>query len=272
MSVRIAIVLFAFLPALYILRLDRFSREDWKHVLIDLAFLPRLFGYTAAIAAAIGLGFEESPFQSGSLEVASRIGVRDYLASHKVITFFAFVLWTSYINYWFHRLLHKIEAGWELHKVHHSATRMTGFSWLRMHPIDEVLTNYVLGILTCIMVPELGTRTAANYVLFISLHNIAIHSEWRASWGRWSWVFTSPAAHQIHHSTNPKHFNSNFGAPFSVWDRLHGTYVDPFKSEAPTAYGVDDVSATNVRELLISPIARSLARLFAVSRPIKPYP
>jgi sterol desaturase/sphingolipid hydroxylase (fatty acid hydroxylase superfamily) len=33
-------------------------------------------------------------------------------------------------------------------------------------------------------------------------------------------VFISPAQHQLHHSTDPKHYDCNFGAIFSLWDNI----------------------------------------------------
>ena len=36
----------------------------------------------------------------------------------------------------------------------------------------------------------------------------------------------SPSLHWLHHSDNPKHFNTNFGVNFTFWDKLFGTYLD----------------------------------------------
>lgn len=258
----------AFGAALYVLRLERFRRKDWQHVATDVAFAAVAFwGYIGVIEAAIGVAFTNSPLHAWSLGAAGAIGARDFLAKHNVIAFFAFALWTSYFTYWTHRLSHKIHALWEVHKVHHSATRMTGLSVFRVHPIEEVLISYVGPVLTILLLPELGSRSAVNYGFLLLVHNIAVHSEWKATWRWCSWLVTSPAAHQIHHSTNPKHFNANFGVPLCIWDRLHGTYVDPLKTEAPTAYGVDDVAPTSPRALLWDPAVRFVQRLLPQRAP-----
>lgn len=251
--------------ALWLLRLHRLTQMDRRHLAIDVAFAALAFcGYIALLEAFIGIGF--TPLRAWTMEAASRIYIRDWLAGHKVVAFFAFALWTSYFTYWTHRLSHKIHALWELHKVHHSATRMTGLSQFRVHPLEEVIISYVAPVLTILLLPELGSASAVNYGVLLMVHNTLIHSEWKASWGRWSLVLTSPLAHQIHHSTNPKHFNSNFGVPFIVWDRLHGTYVDPLKSELPTAYGVSGVDQDG-KALLIDPVVKfSVAALPSTKR------
>ena len=52
------------------------------------------------------------------------------------------------------------------------------------------------------------------------------HSHIWFSWGdkleNW---FISPAQHQVHHSDNPKHFDTNLGSALAVWDRLGGTLI-----------------------------------------------
>ena len=41
----------------------------------------------------------------------------------------------------------------------------------------------------------------------------------------------SPAQHQIHHSTNPVHFDKNYGVVLSVWDRINGTLVESERNQ-----------------------------------------
>ena len=36
-------------------------------------------------------------------------------------------------------------------------------------------------------------------------------------------IFFSPAQHQIHHSTDPRHFNKNFASDLSIWDWMFGS-------------------------------------------------
>jgi len=45
-------------------------------------------------------------------------------------------------------------------------------------------------------------------------------------------VLQSPAHHQIHHSTDPKHFNKNLGLGLSIWDWAFRTLYIPTRREA----------------------------------------
>lgn len=266
----------AFIVVLYILRLDRFKRSDWQSIGVDVAFSLLVFwGYIEVIEAATGIGFSHSPLHSATLEAAGALKIREVIAKHEGLTNLAYIVWTSYFSYWTHRLSHRIGPLWELHKVHHSATRMTGLSQFRAHPGDALLTAWVAPVLITLILPETGPRFALYYGTFVMVHTTIIHSEWKATWGRWSWLFISPLAHQIHHSTNPRHFDSNFGAPFSVWDRLHGTYVDPITTEAPKNYGVDGIEPNNLKMLIVDPVVRFslslVAGLYSWSRTTRGY-
>lgn len=257
MSLAFLIKLSAVVAALLILRAWAMKWRDWQHLAIDAGFaLAAFWGYMELVQAAAGIGFRHSPLQGWADAGAEAIGARAFIADHKFILPVAYVLWTTYFNYWSHRIFHKVRALWELHKVHHSATRMTGLSVYRVHPLEEFVSSYFAPLMIALLLPETGPRFAIYWGLFIFVHNMLIHSEWRATWGMASLVFTSPAAHQVHHSTNQKHFDSNFGSPLSIWDRLHGTYVDPLKTEAPTSYGVDGFSSTSLRALLVDPFVR----------------
>jgi sterol desaturase/sphingolipid hydroxylase (fatty acid hydroxylase superfamily) len=48
------------------------------------------------------------------------------------------------------------------------------------------------------------------------------------------WVVVTPSVHVVHHHARRAETDSNYGAIFTVWDRLFGTYREPRPaSEAP---------------------------------------
>ena len=47
-----------------------------------------------------------------------------------------------------HYLQHKVPVLWEFHKVHHSAEVLTPITVYRMHPLDNVLTSTLAGLLS----------------------------------------------------------------------------------------------------------------------------
>ncbi len=140
-----------------------------------------------------------------------------------LVQYAVFVLIFTFVNYWAHRLLHS-RVLWEIHKVHHSAEDYNVLLPYRNHPVDFILgTLYATAIATALGAkPETTVLWLATNAVYQSF----VHSSFEWKW-RWvEYVLIIPAAHRIHHSAEPKHYDSNFGI-LSVWDRMFGTYIPP---------------------------------------------
>ena len=68
---------------------------------------------------------------------------------------------------------------------------------------------------------------AGNNIILVVFIHVYVHLQHTHLWisfrGLLGRVFISPAHHQVHHSTNPVHFNKNLGSCLAVWDWLFGT-------------------------------------------------
>ena len=137
-----------------------------------------------------------------------------------------------------HVLQHRVPVLWCFHKVHHSAPVMTPFTAYRSHPVDDLTEGAIVsvllgvfdGVLLLLLDPTISLVTIAgtNAVFLIGLAGFANlrHSHVWISWGhRLEHVLCSPAQHQIHHSTDPRHHDRNFGGLLSLWDWLFGTLI-----------------------------------------------
>lgn len=144
-----------------------------------------------------------------------------------------------------HRAYHEIPFLWELHKVHHSAEVMTPITFIRAHPIDLMIQNSMklLSIAIAsgvflyfypnkdgaIMVAGIDAAAFIYYMIGANLH----HSHIWVSFGKpIEYFIMSPAQHQIHHSTNPKHFDKNYGSMLSFWDWIFKSLYIPEKHES----------------------------------------
>ena len=140
-----------------------------------------------------------------------------------LVQYVVFVLIFTFVNYWAHRLLHS-KVLWEIHKVHHSAEDYNVLLPYRNHPVDFIIgTLYGVAIATLLGArPETTVLWLATNAVYQSL----VHSnvEWKWRWVEY--ILIIPAAHRIHHSILPKHYDSNFGI-LSIWDRMFGTYIPP---------------------------------------------
>ena len=58
-----------------------------------------------------------------------------------------------------HYLQHKVPFLWAFHKVHHSAEVLTPITVYRMHPVDDLLTATMVGLLTGLSAAHFGSST-----------------------------------------------------------------------------------------------------------------
>lgn len=73
------------------------------------------------------------------------------------------------------------------------------------------------------------------------------------------WAFATPENHSVHHSTRRSQTDSNYGVLLIIWDRLFGTYTDPFAA-GEVRYGlgpVEDARAANLLSQLCLPFMRA---------------
>jgi sterol desaturase/sphingolipid hydroxylase (fatty acid hydroxylase superfamily) len=136
-----------------------------------------------------------------------------------------FFLVIDFLSWAFHRAQHAIPFMWSMHSLHHSDESMNATTAGRHFWVDRVLkamTTFPLGALIIHPTPELALANALfNNWNFLSHANLKWH------WGPLTWLLNSPAYHRIHHSTDPRHFNSNFANYFPIWDVIAGTYRRP---------------------------------------------
>jgi sterol desaturase/sphingolipid hydroxylase (fatty acid hydroxylase superfamily) len=142
-----------------------------------------------------------------------------------------------------HYLQHRVPVLWEFHKIHHAAAVLTPITAYRIHPVDFVLEQFLIGLL-------IGTVSGAFSYWFpsgvteLTLLNISViyflyllsanlrHSHIALPFGRrTSHVVSSPLMHQIHHSAEVRHVDKNFALVFSLWDYLVGTLYIPGRPE-----------------------------------------
>jgi sterol desaturase/sphingolipid hydroxylase (fatty acid hydroxylase superfamily) len=190
-------------------------------------------------------------------------------------------------GYWLdHYLSHRVPFLWEFHKVHHTAEVLTPLTNYRVHPGDtlvfvnilaltmggtEGLLNYAFGK------PVAPFTLWSNNIIILAGTYLIDHLHhthfWIAFTGFWGKVFVSPAHHQIHHSTNPIHFNKNMGSCLSIFDWMFGTLHLPQKEREKLTFGVEEdvpVDQHSWKEGVFMPFLRAPARVLpALTWPIR---
>ena len=226
------------------------------------AILSYQFVSNAIIAGLVGLFGPASP------------SALPTFVSRAAITVMLFL--TYEFGYWFnHWLSHKVPFLWEFHKVHHTAEVLTPLTNFRVHPIYMLVFANILPLSAAIangFGHYLFGDTAYQYalsdtniilVLFIHAYVHLQHSHmWIAFTGVLGRVFISPAHHQIHHSADPKHFNSNYGSCLALRDWLFGTLTIPRKERERLRFGIDGhTDAHTVKAEMLRPFAEAAGHL-----------
>ncbi|MCJ8312881.1 MAG: sterol desaturase family protein [Pseudomonadales bacterium] len=127
--------------------------------------------------------------------------------------------------YWQHRLFHVFDFLWVIHKVHHADLDVDVTTALRFHPL-EMLLSILIKLVAIIL---LGAPIIAVVIFEILLNVLAMfnHSNIRLP-TRLDRILRSTIVtrnvHEIHHSTNLKDSQMNFGFNLIWWDKLFGSY------------------------------------------------
>ncbi len=164
------------------------------------------------------------------------------LAWRLPLVWFGYWLVGDFFSYWIHRAEHRARLLWCSHQVHHSSTDFSFTTAIRM-PWTEMLYKPLTGLwapllgFPPIMYPVMG---ALSLMIGQLQHTDLI--------GRLGvldrWLMT-PSNHRVHHASNPRYLDRNFGGHTVLFDRLFGTYT-PEAAEEPPVYGLTHpVTATN---------------------------
>ncbi len=136
----------------------------------------------------------------------------------------------DFIQWWIHRLLHRIPALWEFHKVHHSVEQMGFAAHLRYHWME----NVVYRTLEYIPLALIGIGLRDFFIIHI--FTLAVghfnHSNFKINVGFLKFIFNNPQMHIWHHAYDlPKNkpHGVNFGITLSLWDYIFRTHYLPFE-------------------------------------------
>ena len=151
----------------------------------------------------------------------------------------------DFIYYWVHRAEHRSKVLWASHMVHHSPTTINYWTALRTPWMEELYKPFI-----ALWMPLIGFHPASVLCIdvLIALYGQLVHSEKRNYPTWWQRYFVTPSMHRVHHASNSIYIDKNFGAVFSCWDRMFGTYA---QETVQPKYGlVGDASLSTSRILL----------------------
>lgn len=129
-----------------------------------------------------------------------------------------------------HYYAHVIRIFWWAHSVHHSSPIMNISVAYRFSIFDPII-----GFLFHIPLILLGFHPAFVFgaEILVQAYQFWIHTEKIKRMWPLEGILNTPAAHRVHHWSNPKYIDKNFWWITVIWDRLFWTYQD---EEEPVMY------------------------------------
>jgi sterol desaturase/sphingolipid hydroxylase (fatty acid hydroxylase superfamily) len=138
----------------------------------------------------------------------------------------------DFFSYWAHRVSHGQRFWWATHVVHHSGERYNLSVSFRLSWIQNLKVIFFLPVALFGFHPIIFFVTNQIAVLF----QFWVHTEYIRRLPAWvEYIFATPSNHRVHHGSQEKYIDKNFGATFIFWDRLFGTYQP---EEEPPVYGI----------------------------------
>lgn len=158
-----------------------------------------------------------------------------------------------------HVLFHAVPGLWRLHRMHHADLDFDATTGLRFHPVEILLSMAIkLAVVGAIGAPPVAVLAFEVILNATSLFN---HGNVRlppAVDHVLRLVLVTPDMHRVHHSSNPRETNSNFGFSVPWWDRLLGTYVaQPAKGHEGMEIGIEQFRTERdlwLDRMLIQPV------------------
>lgn len=170
----------------------------------------------ANLVVVVAAGFMFEGWISGSslLGLSGKVDV----VSGAALTFLA----SSFVAYWWHRLIHKSDRLWRwTHQLHHSPSRIEALTAFYVHPFDALAAT-LLNALVAYGLLGVSGLSAGLSLVGVTLFNLIAHADQRTPW--WLGFFTQrPEMHRLHHERGVH--RSNYGLP--LWDLMFGTWRNP---------------------------------------------
>lgn len=142
------------------------------------------------------------------------------------------ILATDFVWYWYHRLGHEVNLFWAAHIVHHQSEEFNLTASARITTIQALIRTVFWSIL-----PLIGFHPTMVITMLLvhGAYSFFTHTQVlkRIKW--LEYVFITPSLHGVHHASDEKYLDKNYGDMFVFWDKLFGTFQE---EEEQPKYGL----------------------------------
>ena len=209
---------------------QRLFRVDWREDLFYFLVSSMMVQIISFLTFAPSLAIVDQTARLG--------GIRAWIGAQPLaLQVVEIMIATDFIQYWFHRLFHRIPFLWGFHAVHHSTRAMDWLAGSRMHFIEIVLLRAV----TAVPMLTFGFSPVALqiYVGLVYIYSSLLHANVKGDFDRLGSYLATPRFHHWHHGLEAEAVDVNFAIHFPLFDRMFGTFHMP-PGRWPEYYGVPE--------------------------------
>ncbi|SEC43706.1 Sterol desaturase/sphingolipid hydroxylase, fatty acid hydroxylase superfamily [Tenacibaculum sp. MAR_2009_124] len=178
----------------------------------------------------------------GSIGIIALVPLQYFSLFEIPLNFWTWVLAifiADFTYYWMHRIEHEHRILWASHSVHHSSEDYNLTIAMRLS-IVEGLFEWIF-LIPMIIIGFSPFQAIVGLVL-VAQYQTWIHTERIGKLGWLDEIFNTPSTHRVHHGSNNKYLDKNYGGILILWDKLFGTFR---REEEKVIYGLTKNIKTN---------------------------
>lgn len=231
----------------------KYKKTKLKHAAVNLTF--------TLIHLIIHTGFGFLIVKLSDWAAVNKFGLVYWINASTILTIIIAALALDLFGGWLsHMIEHKVPLFWRMHIIHHADNNIDVTSGLRHHPLESIWRG--LFFLIAIIISGAPIYAVMIYQTILTIFVAFTHAN--INLPAWidkglSYVLVSPNMHKVHHHWKQPYTDSNYGAVFSIWDRLFNTYLELDKSKL--RYGLDRYYSNDKDEDLVSLMKKPFGKL-----------
>ena len=147
-------------------------------------------------------------------------------------TFLLCLIWLDFWRYVSHLVSHKSRIWWATHVTHHSSEKYNLSVSFRLGWTQYIKIIFFIPVILAGFHP---IEILISHQIAV-LYQFWIHTEYIKKLPTFfEYIFVTPSHHRVHHGSNDKYLDKNFGSTLIIWDRIFGTFQE---EEEKVKYGL----------------------------------
>ena len=120
-----------------------------------------------------------------------------------------------------HRISHRVGLIWALHSVHHSSQEFNVSTANRGGFMDALFGTFTMYLMAVVGIDMLQF---SMMITVTNLFGIFNHTKVVKNMGFLEYILATPSNHSVHHASNTKYLDKNYGQVLIIWDILFNSF------------------------------------------------